>query len=604
MGAGLRRRVIPVLVVSGLLTGFSGGGGSALERLDFTVAGDDKDLERSLRAASALIDSQARDVTEAQDLFASARAEYARLLSALYAAGHYSGVINVRIDGREAAGIAPLDAPGQIGVIAVTVDPGPRFAFGRVRVQPLTGKTVLPEGFAMGKPAFSGTVAAAVLTGVEGWREEGHAKASVADETVVADHPAAVLNAEIALDPGPRLRFGDLVIQGADRMRPDRLRKIAGLPEGEVFSASELNRATERLRRTGVFSSVTLTEAEAVRNPDLLDITATVVEARTRRYSFGAELATDDGVNLTGSWLHRNLFGGGERLEISGAITNIGVQEGGMDHTLDLTLSRPATPGPDTTAAVNLGIGRLDEADYVANFATVGLTFTHVFSTELSARAGMAFSFLDGSDDAGDFRYETLGLPLGVTWDRRDSKVDATKLFYAAVEAKPFLGFGGTTDNGVRLAADLRGYQGVGDRVVLAARVQAGLILGAGLLGTPRDDLFYSGGGGTVRGQPYQSLGIAVTEDGDPLEIGGTHYLGGSLEARVKVGRSLGLVGFLDVGQVGVGFGADESEFHSGAGIGVRYETGFGPLRLDVATPVAGDTGDGVQFYIGLGQAF
>ena len=603
MGPRLRRRLIPVVAVAGLLTGFSGGGGSALERLDFTVAGDDKALERSLRGASILLDQQSEKNTEAQDRFADARAEYGRLLSALYAAGHYSAVINVRIDGREASDIAPLDAPEQIGVIAVTVDPGPRFAFGSVRVAPLAGETELPEGFATGEPAFSGTVADAVQAGVGGWREVGFAKTEVTEENVVADHPASVLSVDVTLDPGPRLRFGRLIIEGAERMREDRLRKITGLPEGEVFSVSELERAVDRLRRTGVFSSVTLTEAEGVRAPDLLDITATVVEARTRRYSFGAELATDDGVKLTGGWLHRNLLGGGERLEIGGSITNIGVQEGGIDYALDVTLTRPATPGPDTTAAINFGIGRLDEADYAADTATAGLTFTHIFSTELTARAGLNFDYLNGTDDIGDFEYKSLSLPVGMTWDRRDSKVDATRLFYIDVEAKPFLGFG-TTENGIRLAADVRGYRSVGERVVLAARVQAGLILGSSLLGTPRDDLFYSGGGGTVRGQPYQSLGVSVTKDADPLEIGGTHYLGGSLEARVRIGQSLGLVGFFDVGQVGLGFGADEAAIHSGAGVGVRYETGFGPIRLDVATPVSGDTGDGVQFYVGLGQSF
>jgi len=364
-----------------------------------------------------------------------------------------------------------------------------------------------------------------------------------------------------------------------------------------------LNRATERLRRTGVFSSVTLTEADKLRMPDLLDITATVVEARTRRYSFGAELATQDGLKLTGGWLHRNLAGGGERLEIGGEITNIGVQEGGVDYALSLTLSRPATPGPDTTAAVSFGIARLDEQDYVANAAVVGLTFTHIFSEELKARVGVAYGYLNGTDATGDFEYRSMALPLGATWDRRNSKTDATEGFYIDAEAKPFLGFG-TTDNGVRLKGDLRGYRGIGERVVLAARVQAGLVMGASALGTPRADLFYSGGGGTVRGQPYQSLGISVLKGQDTLEIGGTHYLGGSLEARVRLSDSFGLVGFFDAGQVGLGFGASDSEFHSGAGIGVRYQTGFGPIRLDVATPVSGDTGDGVQVYVGLGQAF
>jgi len=599
----MHRRSVSVIALSVALACLSGGGGQALEQLEFAVAGDDKALERSLRAASILLTDERDRTTDPQDLFADARAEYGRLLAALYAAGHYSGVINVTIDGREAAGIAPLDAPASIGRIEVRVDPGPRFAFGRTVIAPQAGGTVLPEGFTPGKPALSGLVAQSVQAGIGGWRQQGHAKAVVARQDVVADHPARTLSADIALNPGPRLRFGRLGIEGQERMREARIRKIAGLPEGEVFDPDDLDRAASRLRRTGVFSSVSLTEADAIRAPDLLDITASVVEAKRRRYTFGAEVASFDGLTLTGGWLHRNLFGGGERFEIAGEIGNIGVQEGGMDYKLDISLQRPATPGPDTTAAVALSLGHLDEDDFEADAFSVGISFTHFFSEQLTARAGIAYDFTDGSDVTEDFLYRSLSLPLGVTWDRRDVKTDATKGHYLDIEAKPFLGFG-TTDNGARLTLDLRGYRGFGTRFVLAARVQAGAILGASLLGTPRDDLFYSGGGGTVRGQPYQALGVSVLQAGTPLDLGGTHFVGGSIEARVRVGRGFGVVGFFDAGQIGTGFASDESAFHSGAGLGVRYDTGFGPIRLDVAAPVGGNTGDGVQIYVGVGQSF
>ena len=137
-------------------------------------------------------------------------------------------------------------------------------------------------------------------------------------------------------------------------------------------------------------------------------------------------------------------------------------------------------------------------------------------------------------------------------------------------------------------------------------RVQVGAVFGASLLGTPRDYLFYSGGGGTVRGQPYQSLGVnvlrAITDD---YRTGGSFFLGTSVEARVKVSRKMGLVGFFDMGRIGLdNFTDDIGGWHSGAGLGLRYDTPVGPIRLDVATPVGGTTGDGVQVYVGLGQAF
>ncbi|MFN3846336.1 MAG: BamA/TamA family outer membrane protein, partial [Paracoccaceae bacterium] len=81
--------------------------------------------------------------------------------------------------------------------------------------------------------------------------------------------------------------------------------------------------------------------------------------------------------------------------------------------------------------------------------------------------------------------------------------------------------------------------------------------------------------------------------------------LAGSVELRTKVTPKIGVVGFVDAGRVDVGSFFDPlGDWHAGAGVGVRYDTGFGPIRVDLAGPVAGRTGKGVQIYIGLGQAF
>ena len=113
----------------------------ALERLDFQITGASDALAKSVRASSLLLSQQADGQTDPQDLFAAARADYARILGTLYAEGYYSAVISIRIDGQEAAGIAPLNAPARIGSISVAVDPGPAFVFARASVQPLADDT-------------------------------------------------------------------------------------------------------------------------------------------------------------------------------------------------------------------------------------------------------------------------------------------------------------------------------------------------------------------------------------------------------------------------------------------------------------------------------
>lgn len=579
----------------------------ALETLAFSTPGADKALEEALKGASILLTSKAEGNTAAQDLFADSQAEYGNLLNALYAAGHYSAVIHVYIDGREAAAIAPLDAPARIDRIEVVVEPGPAFRLAQANVHPLPRKATLPEGFAPGQPAESGLVLEAVAAGIDAWRDVGHAKAAVAAQDLVADHRNATLSADITLNPGPRLRFGPLTISGNQRMRTKRIRAITGLPEGKVYSPEEIELARDRLRRSGVFRSITLEEGETIAPPDLLPFHLTVVEEKRRRYTFGAELASPDGAAITAGWLHRNLFGGGERLSIDAEVHNLGSGSSGTDYALKVALSRPATFTPDTVLTFASEIGHLDEEDYTGEEFTLSTGVTHRFSRRLTGRAAVEYTYLTISDVSGDEIYRNLALPLGLTWDRRNSTTDATRGFYIEAEAKPFVGFG-ITDSGARFTLDARGYRGFGarDRFVVAARLQMGAVVGSSLLGTPRDYLFYSGGGGTVRGQPYQSLGVNVLRSGaDTFRTGGTHFLGGSVEGRMRVTEKIGVVGFVDVGRVdAMGFFDDFGGWQAGAGVGVRYATSVGPIRLDLALPMGGDTGDGLQIYVGLGQAF
>jgi translocation and assembly module TamA len=606
MRAGRATRVTLAAAVFAFLTGF-GGPGLALDRLDIQVRGGDKSLTQLVNSASLLRTLSEEDQTDPQDLVAAARADYGRILAALYARGHYSVVIRITIDGREAASIRALEVPASVSRIAVVVDPGPPFTLGRTRVAPQAPGTALAPAFAAGRPAESAVVSDAVAASILAWRNVGHAKAGVADQTVIADHRAARLDVDVALDPGPKLRFGPLAVDGARRMRVARIIKIAGLPSGRTFSETELRKAETRLRRTGIFSSVTLEEDDGITAPDLLGITARLVEQKPRRYSLGAELSSIDGLSLTGSWLHRNLLGGGERLEFKAAVTNIGSDISGVDYGLDMTLDRPATLTPDTTAGLVFSFAHADEVDYAFDAVEFGLSFSHIVSDQLSARGGLTFGYVKGSDPSGDFDYQSIALPLGVTWDKRDVAVNATRGFYLDAEVKPFLGLNDTS-SGVRATMDGRVYRSLASegRLVVAARLQGGAVLGPEILEVPRDQLFYSGGGGTVRGQPYRSLGVLVPlGSGSDFLIGGTYFVAGSLELRAKVTEKIGVVGFFDAGSVGTdGFLDSGAGSHAGAGLGVRYDTAIGPIRADIAGPVSGDTGDGVQFYIGLGQAF
>ncbi len=557
-----------------------------------------------LISASVSIKASNEETASAQDLIAAARADYGRLVSVLYSSGYYGGTVSILVDGREAANLSLLNAPPDVQKIVLHVKSGPHFVFSHARVSPLAPGTELPEGFLPGQLAKSDLIVDAARAGVEGWREEGHAKADVSKQTITADHRSDTLSADIQLSPGPRLRFGDLEVGNDGNVRAKRIKEIAALPTGEVFSPDVLKTAAENLRRTGSFQSVALGEADTP-NPDgSLDVTAELTAATPRRIGFGAELSSLEGVTLSSFWLHRNLFGGAERLRLDAEIGGIGGDSGGIDYSFGARFERPATFSPNTDLFLDFRIQQSDEPDFRERSVQIGGGLKHRFSSHLSGETGLSYRFSDINDDLGSRTLQYILLPSKLTWDSRDNELDARRGSFLALDATPFIGLNRNIA-GARIFADVRKYQALGaseNGVVLAGRVQVGSVMGASSADVPPEFLFFSGGAGTVRGQPYQSLSVNL---GGGLEIGGRSFLGLSGEVRAPVSEKISAVAFVDAGYIGEdSIGFDNGEWQGGSGFGIRYDTGIGPIRLDVGTPLDSDAGSQFEFYIGIGQAF
>ena len=140
---------------------------------------------------------------------------------------------------------------------------------------------------------------------------------------------------------------------------------------------------------------------------------------------------------------------------------------------------------------------------------------------------------------------------------------------------------------------------------MLAGRIRLGSIVGAPLAAIAPSRRLYAGGGSSVRGYGYKAIGPR-NDAGDPS--GGRSLTEASVEARIKTGMlggALQIVPFVDAGTVGENTLPGFDEIKLGAGVGARYLTGFGPLRLDVAVPLnRGPHDDWIAVYVGLGQAF
>ena len=592
------RKALKAFTIAALMVPF----GLSAQDVRLNAPTADEDLLAALNAASLSLSLQRDGADAPQDYVAAARADYRRLLTGLYAEGYYGGTISIRVDGVEASQINPLVPRSSVQSVVLTVDPGPRFTFGRTDIAPLARGTQLPEAFSKGAIAQSDVVGDAAQAAVEGWRQDGRPLARTSGQSITARHPDQQLDVSVTVEPGPELTFGRVVVEGNEAVRTERVIAIAGIPGG-TFDPDMVDRAEANLRRTGAFSSATVIEGDAPEG-ETLPLTLSVVEQTPRRIGAGIEYSSVSGLTLSGFWLHRNLLGGAERFRVDGEVTGLSGGTGGIDYSLAASFLRPATFRQDTDFYVNANLEQLDEPSFFQRDGQLEAGIIRRIRDDVILEYGVGYAGGEVSDVLGDRTYSLLYLDIEGTIDRRDNAFDTENGYYANLAITPFLGLN-DTKNGVRVVGDGRIYRSFGqdNGVTLALRGQFGSVIGASAGTVPASYLFFSGGGGTVRGQPYQSLAVDL---GGGNEIGGTSFFGAQLEARVDVTDTIGLVGFYDTGFVGADeLPFDNGDWHSGAGIGVRYNTGIGPIRLDLATPTSGDdAGERLEVYIGIGQAF
>lgn len=592
-----------------------------IDPLDYTaelrVTGD-ADLQDRLEAASALYANREDPASGRAGLVSRAKGDYRRILAALYDAGYYGGTISILVAGREADGLTlAVDLPQDVPVV-ITVDTGPAFKFGRLaminppprmdtRRQRLTTPSSL--GFQPGEQAEAGIIGQVSDLAIAHWRVRGHAKASETAREVIADHGTNRLDVGLSIDPGRAARYGPTTVVGNTRTDGEFIRFMTDLPEGAGFNSTDVARAQARLGRLGIFRSLRIEEAEEIAPDGSLPMTVRVEDRRPRTIGFGGTYSTIDGLGLEAYWTHRNLFGRGERLRfdasVSGLLENIDPTD--FDYNLGVSFTKPGIYRPDTDLIAGLAAKRLDYDTYRETSLGGNLGLSQQFGDRLTGDLSANFSRAKFEDIYGTRNFFTLGFIGNLVYDVRNDPLDATRGYYVAAMLQPFYEF---EFGNPAIRGTLEGryyYSLVGlDRLVLAGRVKVGSYYGPGAAESPPDLLFFAGGGGSVRGYPYRSIGVTTIVDGQEGTVGGRGLFEGSAEARYRFSDSWGGAAFADAGFISENprF-AGENDLRIGLGAGVRYFTPIGPLRFDLATPLDPLPGDSrIALYIGIGQAF
>ena len=559
------------------------------------------DLLRDFRRQSAL-EAERKAPANAAQIGRRANADADLLTQMLRSQGYYDADVEPR-----------TEKAGDALRVILAADPGQQYRFASVDLPgldaagPVAAK--LRDAFAVraGDAVIAADVIAGGLALTQRLGEEGFASAKLGDQDVEVNHQTHLASLTLPVTPGPVARFGVIHVSGKPAFSARHLAIIARFRRGEPFQRSKLDDLRRALIATSLVAGADI-KVVPVEGGRVADIDVHLDPAPSHTIAGDVGYGTGQGFSAEVDWTDRNF------LNPEGALTLRAI--GGTDEQLlGAQLRRSNFLQRDQTLNTQLSISHQVYAAYKAK--TVDLSanierlsnfiwqkkWTWSYGVEwLATDENGVFSSAGVKDTKG---FLIAALPLQLAYDGSNNLLDPTRGFRLGLHLSPEISQHGTHFTYARVQLDASAYQPVASSVVLAGRVRLGSILGANVFEIAPSRRFYSGGGGSVRGYGYQQLG-PKDMDGDP--IGGKGLAEFSLEARWRpkmLGGNFGLVPFFDGGSLTENTAPNFRHWLYAAGIGARYYSSFGPIRVDLGVPLNRQKGDGpFAVSVSLGQAF
>ncbi len=600
--------------------------------LTIDVVGDDAAIRTAIEDVSTLQQLRGDAPPDAGSLARRAQADILPVIDALWGLGYYNATVTIDVAGvtmrvgvdriDEAASAAAGFRDRERVPVSIIVDPARRFAIRDLTiVDAATGRNLgaeLPEdviALQPGDPASAARILSAQARIVDHYREQSRPFVDIAAIDPVVHHPDEVMDLTISVSPGPVAGIGRISVSGNENVDERVIRSFIYTEPSDPYSPQALAGIRTSLTRIEALSSVRIREGEELDADGTLPLDVEVSERLPRAFGVSAQFSTTDGPSTRVYWTHRNLFGGAERLRLEASAFYL--TEGGgalfdrnrnfiddLGGRVSASFMKPALWGTRNDFLADAFVER-DRADgFDTRLVNVTTGIRHRFSDTFNIQGGVEFERGQTKDDVRKRDYRLVGLPLNLSFDSSDNRLEPTEGWRITAGVTPYLGALGSSLNMVRTRFDAATYFALDDRAryILAARVGVGSLVGADLENIPANRRFFAGGGGSVRGYAYRSL--SPSRDGRP--IGGRSLIEGSLEARIRITDTIGIVPFIDAGGA---FRESYPDFGErvrfAAGLGLRYYTGIGPIRLDVAFPLQKEAGQrGYGVYLGIGQAF
>ena len=427
-------------------------------------------------------------------------------------------------------------------------------------------------------------------------------------------------------DPDRRPRTAGRVrrsrtLVGPKSFDPAIARSFLYIQPGDLYSPRALADARTTLRQIPAVGGVRITEGTALNAYGQLPYQIDVEDRLPYAVGASAKYSTTNGPAAQVYFEDRNVFGGAEdfRLqadvfsappwyESSTSVRDFSIHD--LGGRLSASFMKPALWGTRNDLLVDARWERMSTSGagfigYEAQDEDATVALRHRFSQTFYVQAGVEGQTGVTRDALGKVDYTLIGVPLSVNYDTTDDKLNPTRgvRVNASVSAFPtFLGSSLDLFQGKARASTYYALDGDG-RFVLAGRVGLGALGGAALDDIPANWRFYAGGGGSVRGYAFNSLGPTVFWG--PV-IGGRSLFESSAELRIRVTDTIGVVPFFDAGNA---FESSLPNFsaplYSSVGIGLRYFTAIGQIRADLAFPLERREGNRpVALYVSIGQSF
>lgn len=595
------RRNLAILALAAALLPAPAGQADIRYRTKITGAGRG-DLADLLDKVSELKTLEGRQPASEEALRRRADRDLVRLADAAHSLGYWDARFGYHVD-----------AAAQPQKVTVKVAPGPLYRVASVAVLGPDGRPLAippaaaPLPLKPGDPARTAPVLAAQAALLTALGDSGHPFAKLDRRRVVIDHRSHTMAVTYKLSPGPAMRFGGVAIKGLKTLNPGYVERRLRWRGGAAYDAAKVEATRRALIESGLFSTVRITPRAEPGRPGSAQMTIDATERPHRTIGAGLGYNTSQGAAARVFWENRNLFGNAEYLKLSAT--------GGQQvYGLNANFRRPDTFATDQDFLATAEIANETPSAYHSRRALATAGFERRFGRELTGGV-----LLEGEkanvEELADLstltsaqhtqRYTLVGVPAYIKLDTTDNLLSPSRGWRAQLSVTPAHTFSSPNLSFVTnlLSASTYWPVGANGRTILAGRVALGTLDGAPLLQLPADQRIYVGGGGTIRPYGYQLAG-PLAPNNEP--IGGKSSLVMNFEARIKVTDTIGVVPFVDAGSYyETSLPQLDQRLLYGVGLGLRYYTPFGPLRLDLATPLYKRSADSwIQVYISLGEAF